>query len=64
MINTAATFIHSVLTSYNFYRYITQNNHLFKTLLFETLKWEFFYLLSTLILIYTCDRVCSEVNSF
>lgn len=62
MVNAAATFVYSVLTFYTFYRYILQKDEVFGQLLWEQVKWEIFYLCSTLMVIYTTYIVSSEVN--
>lgn len=64
MIITASTFIFSVLTFYTFYRYIVQQHESFKDLLWMHLQWQLFYLIFTLLVIYTANQVTSEVNNY
>lgn len=62
MVNTACTFIFSVLSFYSFYRYSFQEDEFFKKLALLHFGWLSFFLTSTLTVIYTANLVASEVN--
>lgn len=62
MVNTAATFLFTILTLYTFYRYILHQDEFFKDLSLLHLKWQLFYLSVTLTVIYTANQVAREVN--
>lgn len=62
IVNAAATFVFSVLTFNTIYRYILQPNEHLRDLLYVQLKWESFYLFTTLMVIHICDLVTSEVS--
>lgn len=62
MVNTACTFVFSVLSFYSFYRYLFQPDELLKALSMLHFGWLLFFLTSTLTVIYNANLVASEVN--
>lgn len=62
MVITAYTFIFSVISLYTFYRYFVQHNEFFKDLSWLHFQWQFFYLISMLMIIYTANLVTNEVK--
>lgn len=60
MVITAYTFIFSVITLHTFYRYVIQRNEEFKDLSWLHFQWQFFYLISMLLIIYTANLVTRE----
>lgn len=62
MINTSVTFVQAVFTLYTFYRYVFQRNDHFRDLFWAYFEWEFFYLASMLIIVYTTSSLTAEVN--
>lgn len=62
MVNAAVTMMFSVLTFYSIYKYIFQQIDQFREASWVHLQWEFMYIASTLMGIYTASRVSSEVS--
>lgn len=61
MFNIGNTFIFSVLTLYTFYRYILQQNELYRDLSYSHFHWQIFYFFYAFILIYAGSTVTSKV---
>lgn len=62
MFYTANAFMLTVLTYYNFYRYIVQHNPLFQEYTLVHFQWQIAYLISTLIIFNATHCIEREVN--
>lgn len=59
MINMATTLIYSLQTNYTIHRF--RRNEVLEEMLLEEIRWELFYLISTVLVIYFSNQVTKEV---
>lgn len=62
LMNTACTFLFSVLTCYTFYRYTVHPNELLKQLSFIHSVWLLLFFTSTIAVIYSSELMTSEAS--
>lgn len=63
MVNTATSFIQSVLTFYILYRYTFQQNKMFEEMSMGYIQFEIYHLTLTVTSIYIANLVAREVNN-
>lgn len=63
VVNTAGSFVYSVLSMYTYYQYFIQKDDYFRDLSWLHLQWQILFLTTTFMTIYTASSVSDEVSS-